>query len=218
MSQLTKKTKWVLGGLVGFALVATTATTLATWVIGENSGSANTTGNVTVSDKTDDSVALTLNDVKYESGVTSVVFGPKAGDNSGMVKTSGEPTQEEHLTFTISGTVTYGYSFKGLTFTFEVVNKKTEVEALVDKNYITLPTASTERTEEQVGATGSTFSVEYSFGWGSAFGGENPSLYFDDTTPGDGSVAKNVETAQSVYTKLKNALDGATFKVTVTSK
>ena len=216
MSQLTKKTKWVLGGLVGFALVATTATTLATWVIGSNSGTGNTTGNVTVSDKTDDSVALTLNDVKYESGVTSVVFGPKAGDNSGMVKTSREPTEEEHLTFTISGTVEYGYSFRGLTFTFAVENNKTKVDALVAKNYITLPTASIERSIEQIGVTGSTFNVEYSFGWGSAFGGENPSLYFDDET--HGTVTKDVATARSVYDELLTALDGATFKVTVTSK
>ena len=215
MSQLTKKTKWVLGGLVGFALVATTATTLATWVIGSNSGSANTTGNVTVSDKTDDSVTLTLNAVKYESGVNSVVFGPKAGDNSGIVKSDGEPTEEEHLTFTISGTVEYGYSFQGLTFTFEVVNKKTEVNALVAQKYITLPEASKEIAEKDV-ASGSTFSVTYSFGWGSAFGGENPSLYFDDET--SGTVTKDVATAQSVYDELLTALDGATFKVTVTSK
>ena len=144
MSQLTKKTKWVLGGLVGFALVATTATTLATWVIGSNSGSANTTGNVTVSDKTEDSVALSLNAVAYESGATSVVFGPKAGDNQGFVKSNGTAAEEEHLTFTISGTVEYGYSFQGLTFTFEVVNKKTEVNALVAQKYITLPEASKE--------------------------------------------------------------------------
>ena len=216
MSQLTKKTKWVLGGLVGFALVATTATTLATWVIGSNSGTGNTTGNVTVSDKTDDSVALTLNDVKYESGVTSVVFGPKAGDNSGMVKTSREPTEEEHLTFTISGTVEYGYSFDGLTFQFVVENKKTEVEALVTKKYITLPTASITMTKTEVGESGSTFEVEYSFGWGTAFGGENPSLYFDDET--HGTVEKTVAKAQSVYDELLTALNGATFKVTVTSK
>ena len=216
MSQLTKKTKWVLGGLVGFALVATTATTLATWVIGENSGSANTTGNVTVSDKTDDSVALTLNAVAYESGATSVVFGPKAGDNSGMVKSSGVAAHEEHLTFTISGTVTYGYSFKGLTFTFEVVNNKTKVEELVTKNYITLQTASKEMSKAEVGNSGAEFEVVYSFGWGSAFNGKNPSLYFDDTTPGP--VAQTVEKATEVYNELKAALDGATFKVTVTSK
>ena len=218
MSQLTKKTKWVLGGLVGFALVATTATTLATWVIGSNSGSDNKTGNVTVSNKTDDSVALSLNAVAYEPGATSVVFGPKAGDNSGMVKTSGEPTEEEHLTFKISGTVEYGYSFDGLTFEFVVENKKTEVEALVTKKYITLPTASKTMTKAEVGESGSTFEVEYSFGWGTAFGGENPSLYFDDTTPGDGTVAKNVQKATEVYNELKTKLDGATFKVTVTSK
>ena len=218
MSQLTKKTKWVLGGLVGFALVATTATTLATWVIGSNSGSDNKTGNVTVSNKTDDSVTLTLNDVKYESGVTSVVFGPKAGDNAGMVKSSGVAADEEHLTFTISGTVTYGFSFQGLTFTFEVLTKKKEVEALVTKNYITLPTASIEKSKAQLGNSDSeaAFNIEYSFGWGSAFGGENPSLYFDDET--SGTVTKDVATAQSVYDELKNALNGATFKVTVTSK
>ena len=218
MSQLTKKTKWVLGGLVGFALVATTATTLATWVIGSNSGSDNKTGNVTVSNKTDDSVTLTLNDVKYESGVTSVVFGPKAGDNAGMVKSSGVAADEEHLTFTISGTVTYGFSFKGLTFTFEVLTKKKEVEALVTKNYITLPTASIEKSKAQLGNSDSeaAFNIEYSFGWGSAFGGENPSLYFDDETRG--TVTKDVATAQSVYKELKDALNGATFQVTVTSK
>ena len=215
MSQLTKKTKWVLGGLVGFALVATTATTLATWVIGENSGSANTTGNVTVSDKTEDSVALSLNAVAYESGATSVVFGPKAGDNKGFVKSKGTAAEEEHLKFTISGTVTYGFSFQGLTFTFEVLTKKKEVEALVTKNYITLPEASKEIAKAEV-ASGSTFSVSYSFGWGSAFGGENPSLYFDDET--HGTVEKTVAKAKSVYEELKTALNGATFKVTVTSK
>ena len=215
MSQLTKKTKWVLGGLVGFALVATTATTLATWVIGSNSGSANTTGNVTVSDKTDDSVALSLNDVKYELGATSVVFGPKHGDTSGMVKSKGVEADEEHLTFTISGTVEYGYSFQGLTFTFEVVNNKAKVEELVGKNYITLPEASIEKPKSAI-ASGTPFSVEYSFGWGTAFGGKNPSEYFDDETVG--TVAKNVETAKTVYNELKAALNGATFKVTVTSK
>ena len=217
MSQLTKKTKWVLGGLVGFALVATTATTLATWVIGSNSGSANTTGNVTVSNKTEDSVTLTLNDVKYESGATSIVFGPKTGDTSGMVKSSGVLADEEHLTFTISGTVEYGYSFKALTFTFEVENKKKEVNALVAKNYITLPEASIEKTKEALGNSVAAFAVVYSFGWGSAFGGKNPSLYFDDDTPVT-DITKDVATANSVYTELKNALDGATFKVTVTSK
>ncbi|MDY5852765.1 MAG: hypothetical protein SPK28_00875, partial [Bacilli bacterium] len=88
--------------------------------------------------------------------------------------------------------------------------------ALVTKNYITLPTASQEKTKEQVGASGSTFSVVYSFGWGSAFGGKNPSIYFDDETVG--TVEKNVTTAKSVYDELKTALNGATFKVTVTSK
>ena len=133
-----------------------------------------------------------------------------------MVKSSGVAAHEEHLTFTISGKVKYGYSFKALTFAFEVVNKKAEVEALITKNYITLPTASIERTKEQLGASEATFSVPYSFGWGSAFGGENPSLYFDDET--HGTVEKTVAKAQSVYDELKNALNGATFKVTVTSK
>ena len=216
MSQLTKKTKWVLGGLVGFALVATTATTLATWVIGENSGSDNQTGNVTVSNKTEDTVALTLNAVAYEDGASSVVFGPSKGDNAGFVTSSGKAAEEEHLTFKISGTVTYGYSFQGLTFTFEVVNKKAEVDALVAKNYITLPTASIEITKEEI--VESKFSVDYSFRWGSAFGGKNPSIYFDDADATVGTVTKDVATANLVYTELKEALDGATFKVTVTSK
>ena len=73
-------------------------------------------------------------------------------------------------------------------------------------------------TKAEVGESGSTFEVEYSFGWGTAFGGENPSLYFDDTTPGDGTVAKNVQKATEVYDELKTKLHGATFKVTVTSK
>lgn len=208
MSQLTKKTKWVLGGLVGFALVATTATTLATWVIGQNNASENQTGNITVTDASNENVALTLNPISQ-----TIVFGPKEGDDTGFVKSDGNGN--EQLSFTISGKVTYGESsgFTGLKFAFTVVNKATEVQALVNSHYIVLPTIA-DIGVSAIGGDGS-FNVDASFAWGSAFGGENPSEYFDDLTPGE--IDKSVEKAQEVLTKLET-IEGATFKVTVSSK
>ncbi|MGM9858947.1 MAG: hypothetical protein ACI311_06865 [Bacilli bacterium] len=208
MSQLTKKTKWVLGGLVGFALVATTATTLATWVIGQNNASGDKTGNITVTDASNENVSLTLNDI-----TDTIVFGPKAGDNTGFVKSDGNGN--EQLSFTISGKVTYGSAsgFTGLKFDFSVATLESEVLALVGENYIVLPTI------EDIGTgdlgEGGTFSVVGSFAWGSAFGGENPSEYFDDSTAGE--IDKTVVKAEEVLTKLET-IEGAKFKVTVTSK
>ena len=207
MSLLTRKTKWALTGLAGFALAATTATTLATWVIGQNNASGEQGSTITVTDASKENVALTLNKI------TEVIcFGPAVGDTEGNVKSDGEG--EQQLSFTVSGTVTYGADsgFSGLSFDFEVVEKSAEVAALVEKGYIVLP-EDTEIALSQI-SEGS-FSVTMSFGWGAAFGNENPSLYFDNST--NGIVEKSIAMAEAVRDELET-IEGAKFKVTVTSK
>ena len=208
MSLLTRKTKWALTGLAGFALAATTATTLATWVIGQNNASGEQGSTITVTDASKENVALTLN------AITDVIcFGPAVGDTEGNVKSDGEG--EQQFSFTVSGTVTYGAQsgFNGLTLDFEVVEKSAEVAALVEKGYIVLP-EDTEIALSQIGQDGS-FSVTMSFGWGAAFGNENPSLYFDNST--NGTVEKSIAMAEAVRDELET-IEGAKFKVTVTSK
>ena len=207
MSLLTRKTKWALTGLAGFALAATTATTLATWVIGQNNASGEQGSTITVTDASKENVALTLNTI------TDVIcFGPAVGDTTGDVKSDGEG--EEQLSFTISGTVTYGAQsgFSGLALDFEVVEKTAEVAALVEKGYIVLP-EDTEIALSQI--SDGSFSVTMSFGWGAAFGNENPSLYFDNST--NGTVEKSIAMAEAVRDELET-IEGAKFKVTVTSK
>ena len=54
-----------------------------------------------------------------------------------------------------------------------------------------------------------------SFGWGAAFGNENPSLYFDNST--NGTVEKSIAMAEAVRDELET-IEGAKFKVTVSSK
>lgn len=207
MSLLTRKTKWALTGLAGFALAATTATTLATWVIGQNNASGEQGSTITVTDASKENVALSLNTI------TDVIcFGPAVGDTTGDVKSDGEG--EEQLSFTISGTVTYGAQsgFSGLALDFEVVEKTAEVAALVEKGYIVLP-EDTEIALSQI--SDGSFSVTMSFGWGAAFGNENPSLYFDNST--NGTVEKSIAMAEAVRDELET-IEGAKFKVTVTSK
>ena len=45
---VNKKGKWVVGGVIAFALIATASTGLAAWIVGTQTG-ANTNGNISLS-------------------------------------------------------------------------------------------------------------------------------------------------------------------------
>lgn len=199
---ISKKGKWIIGGVCAFAVVATATTGLAAWVIGQNTDD-NTNGQMNVATVNDKSVTLIIDETAENSEKTSgsdltVLFGP-----NGVKPTTGTPVvtasngNEEDMRIMVRGS-------------YEVVNKSTTVaigakislsqkaQDLITSNYIALPegsgTTATEVTVESatryeysladfaVDASKKTFSKEYLFKWGSAFEGKNPCEYFDGTT------------------------------------
>lgn len=210
----SKKGKWIIGGVCVFALVATASTGLASWVIGQQN-KADGTGNINVSTIVDQSCTATITSSTED---LTVKFGPLKGDFP-IINTS-EAESEEDLTFTLKGNITYtSGTYSKVKVTFDTSN----ITSFVGE-YITLPTQfktsegniySYEITcgdETTVDSTTKKreFSENFTFGWGSKFGGSNPCEYFDNTTK-----EKGYNAAKAALEGLKS-LSAKTFSITVT--
>lgn len=197
------KGKWIIGGVCVFALVATASTGLASWVIGQQV-SDNTEGNITVSDISDQSCTVTLND-----GLDlSVKFGPNSKNNP-IVNASGD--SEEDLSFTIAGTLTHT---SGTYSKVKVELVSSKLYSAVSDNYVVVPEGLTLKSGSQntwegtIDVTSKAFSKTYSFTWGTAFESKNPCEYYDGTS---GKTYSDAQTALSALA----ALNGDTMAITV---
>lgn len=206
MLGLTRKSKWVLGGICAFAVIATTTTGLASWVIGSSS-SADGSGNITVAgiDNLDCSVTITST-----SADLIVNFGPDSKGNE--VVNASTDTSEEDLSFTIKGTlVTDSNSYT----TVKVLLKSDGIASFITDGYIAVPDGFTAVTgenggwETSINVTNKSFEKTYSFKWGSKFNNLNPCKYYDNTT------GKTKTEAKTALEEL-NKLNGKTFSFTVT--
>lgn len=213
---ISKKGKWIIGGVCAFAVVATATTGLAAWVIGQNAP-VPTDGTVNVEEVNDKSVALTVN---KDTSDLSVVFGPKG---SGTIVT-GDNGNEEDMSFDIKGT--YALAAHAPTdFSFKIDVKltlKEKMQALVKEKYIVAPGTATGTAGEyslgELTITESDTSFSggaYSFKWGDAFkpvgaqDGVNPCQFFD------GTEGKGYDEALVALNKLREA-NKETFTVTLT--
>lgn len=207
----SKKGKWIIGGVCVFALVATASTGLASWVIGQQT-SANKDGNITVSTIVDQSCTATITS---DAKDLTVIFGPLKG-NYPVINTS-EAQSEEDLTFTLKGNITYtSGTYSKVKVTFDTSNITSFVGT-----YITLPTEfklsegiySCEiecKTETTEGTTKKReFSQDFTFDWGSKFGGKNPCEYYTGESGKTYSEAK--EALEGLMT-----LNNAKMAITVT--
>lgn len=222
---ISKKGKWIVGGICAFAIVATASTGLASWVIGQNK-KVETNGQLTAASVND--VNIVISDLDF--GSTKIVFGPKSDDLSGMVRYDGTSGVTESLTATLTGKITYGSNadFDTLKFTFalDTSEGKTSTEVAsayttaISSNYIVAPgtdgdgviTASFDRNSKP---SGSTFTQDITFAWGAAFNNKNPGIYFDETSEISGdNLARTYENASTALNALYKIND-AYFKVTV---
>jgi len=225
---ISKKGKWIIGGVCAFAVVATATTGLAAWVIGQNTGTTGN-GNINIEKNiTDTSVSLKV--TSSEDDLT-VKFGPKAipegGEAYKVVNPSVLTVSEEKLDFTISGTYEKKSASASITAVAAELKLSTEAAKLVTDGYIVTPviansdgkyiladmTATPDAGENVL--TG-TFTGTYSFSWGSKFGGMNPCEYFDGTTEGD--VKKDYDAAKTALTALSALTSSYTFTVELTIK
>lgn len=220
---ISKKGKWIIGGVCAFAVVATATTGLAAWVIGQNTDD-NTKGQMNVTTIDDKSVTLTID--KTASDLV-VMFGPngKAPEAPGTpVVTASSGTNEEDLKFTIKGSYTVGNAAGDVKVGAKLTLGEKAQKLIKDtddnnKNYINAPGTASETTAgeydlgeltlKEVDST-KTFEGEYSFTWGSAFGGMNPCEYFD------GTEGKGYAEAKAALAKISAATEGLFEEFTVT--
>lgn len=205
---ISKKGKWIIGGVCAFAIVATATTGLAAWVIGQQTG-AEANGNVSVAtiDNRSVSMALTTSAEGYDVAVN---FGPKAG-NYTIINPSNSSVTEEDLSVTIKGTVTVADYTKKVQIEATTEYSGDATHAGLIGTYVTLPAVKT--TEAITFAKGNLtkeFTINLEFGWGTAFGGKNPCEYFD------GAKGKGQAEALTCLEELEK-LNNSTFKVTLTT-
>lgn len=240
MAKLTRKSykrKKVAFAAILLGGVALVSSGFAAWVL-SNDTKGDATGNVTVGEIVDNNLSMTValkgSDSK-NSGVFS--FDAAKDDNGGRVRSNGTDYANLSLTYTVTITsktnnlnkltvkMTETESTNNSDKTTKVSNK---VSTAVTNKWIVAPTCMANVTEITVGNPtgdtdkGYTWTVDYevAFTWGTAFGSENPSLFFDDSEKTDGASESpkkgtdyTMEEVTAILQNLHTVLDGATFKL-----
>ncbi|MDD6302845.1 MAG: hypothetical protein PUA56_06080 [Bacillales bacterium] len=187
MAKLTRKSykrKKMIAGVALFMSVALISTGFASFVI-SGQGKKDANGNVTVGTISDAGLEISFNGEVDTNNVATISFEPKEGDNKGRVRASATGPYE-NLEFTLSGTVANHTNLGTLTVKMSQVltgEETSGIKAAADANYITLPECWDTSKKVTVNDTGA-FSVKFTFGWGTKFGGENPCVYYDEVAEG----------------------------------
>ena len=213
---ISKKGKWIIGGVCAFAIVATATTGLAAWVIGQQT-SGTGTGNITVATVTNQSIEIVDGSVAVEA----VNFGPTA---AGGEVIGSDNTDVEHLDVKLTGkvkTVVAGTSFKITAVTTATVDNPL-VESYTESKetaLVKLPQnveiQSTSMTDVEGEENTKSFETTLSFEWGTALDGDNPCDHFKTTTVYKNKTA-GYESAKACLEDLNTLKGTGVFTVTVT--
>ena len=181
MAKITRKSyrrKRVVLGAVLLGGVALVSTGFAAWVLSANANET-ISSNVKVGVISDNEMTISLD---HESFDQTISFNAPSTDTTGRIRYGSDEIGAENLTITVSGEITNATYLNRLTIKMD---KITSITAGIEANYIALVNADdwygNEFTIPTTGE-GSTksFSYELGFKWGTAFGGVNPSIYYDD--------------------------------------
>lgn len=246
MAKLTRKSyqrKAMVVGATAFAGIALVATGFAAWVI-SSSASKTLDGNVNIGKVSDESIKL---EASISSTVKNFSFEPVKDDVSGRVRWDGE--HYENLSVTVSGDFSPSKYVNKFSITLrigtleEIKNAGTgkttwetnfEAAAASDKAYIVLPEevwckekvidvkTLENKTGEGVAADTKKFSYDIAFKWGTAFGGVNPSKYYDENDAGKAVSSDDLKkTMKDFYATMTNTLpegnNSIPFQVIVTA-
>ena len=208
MPKLTRKSytrKLILVGGSVFASVALISTGFAAFII-SNNASRTIDSNVEIGMIS--TASLEFDAVDFV-GANSFKFDGAPLDNEGRVTTSSG--EEENLSVTISGKIKNAQYLDRCTVQLTVPSG---LSAAVAKNYIVLPECALNETTVTVGQPSANNVVDFTytitFEWGDAFGGINPSLFFDSYVAEDLNGKKGREYTQE---EVINAL--ADFRITM---
>ena len=177
------KRKIILFAVFVFVSIALISTGFAAWVM-SNDAETGATGNVSVGLVADSSLKIEITN-KAELEAFKFQFEPAEGDNTGRVRLEKRTDAPyEQLKFTITGKITNPdiLAEDGLKISMVL---PAGIQEAIAKGYIVAPECADEaKVVTELDKTTGEFSYELVFKWGTAFGGINPSLYFDTVAEG----------------------------------
>lgn len=232
MNKMTK-VKILTGSLFGLAAVSLVGVAFSSWVIQSTNGVEFNSFNVSVSDVSDKRLLIS----EITSTDQDIVFDAKENDTTPPIVWDGTNKADLtfNFSFTISDVLNAEGNFTKDVGVYIKWDDHSAYDTSIGKNYITAPqrnganaltdsdtslfeykTGNALPSESNngltfaasgVGNTDLTVTAAYSFAWGTAFGGNNPSEFANDDNLDD------------VITELKalKALNGQKFKITLTS-
>lgn len=146
---------------------------------------------------------LTKTDNKYKT-TDNFVFDAAVGDKEGRLRVSEEPGAGEDLEVKIFGTLE---EKSGVDYTLTAaVTIPESIQAAIAANYLVQNTTTIEHST--VTGYENDFVVTISFTWGTAFGGVNPSLYYDEHQTGKKVSDADMKTQMETFWK---TITGKTF-------
>ena len=211
MAKITRKSyrrKRVVLGAVLLGGVALVSTGFAAWVLSANANET-ISSNVKVGVISDNEMTISLD---HESFDQTISFNAPSTDTTGRIRYGSDEIGAENLTITVSGEITNATYLNRLTIKMD---KITSITAAIEANYIALVNADdwygNEFTIPTTGE-GSTksFSYELGFKWGTAFGGVNPSRYYDEDENGKLITDAEMKSQLVAFKKTICGLDAST--------
>lgn len=226
------KVKILTGSLFGLAAVSLVGVAFSSWVIQSTNSVEFSSFNVSVSEVSDKRLVIS----KITSADPDIVFDAKENDTTGPIVWDGESYEDLtfNFSFTISDVLDGQSNFTKDVGVYIKWENHSAYDTLIGKEYITapqrdgasaltdsntslfeckngtaIPSNSNGLTFEASGEgnTDLTVTAEYSFAWGTAFEGNNPSEFATD---------ENLDTVLPALAELK-ALNGQKFTITLTS-
>ena len=185
MKRMTRKSfrrRRMLLGIGFFMSIAFISTGFAAWVLSTDV-QHNQNGNVIVGTVTDNSLAITMSSDTDQN----IIFDAAEGDTEGRLQWDGVNFAD--LVIELEGTVG-GVSFcKSLTVQLVVEDaaEKARLDAAIAAGYIVAPDCYTapvqiydKLVEGTTPGTKDKFAYNVEFKWGATFGGENPTVFYDN--------------------------------------
>ncbi len=212
MAKITRKSyrrKRVVLGAVLLGGVALVSTGFAAWVLSANANET-ISSNVKVGVISDNEMKIKLDGASMNQTIS---FNAPSTDTTGRIRYGSDEIGAENLTITVSGTITNATYLNRLTIKMD---KITSITAAIDANYIALVNNDgwygneiNILTTDGADST-KTFSYTLGFKWGTAFGGVNPSRYYDEDENGKLVTDAEMKSQLVAFKKTICGLDAST--------
>ena len=212
MAKITRKSyrrKRVVLGAVLLGGVALVSTGFAAWVLSANANGT-VSSNVKVGVISDNEMTISLDSTSMNQTIS---FNAPSSDTTGRIRYGSDEIGAENLTITVSGKITNATYLNHLSIKMDTI---ASITAAIEANYIALVNSDNWYGNEfdiptTDGADSTkTFSYTLGFKWGTAFGGVNPSIYYDEDKAGKLVTDANMKSQLAAFKRTICGLDAST--------